>query len=154
MRNTFALMLGLALAATPACAQHLPPDALDHLSAERQAEIGHRNWGPPVNPPAQAQTLSPLPVPATCKSPATDFEPLYAAPARTARQVGVAAPQIAVTDATRDGWTQVELTGRTLAWIPSRDVVAYRPLVADHPTGCTVAGQRANGMIAFSHPDR
>lgn len=154
MRKTCASMLCLALVATPAFAQHLSPDELDRLSTERAGEIGHRNWGPPVNPPALAQPLSPLPVPATCMSPARDFEPLYAAPSRSARQVGVAAPQIAVTDTTRDGWTQVELSGHILAWIPSGDVVAYRPLVADHPTGCVVAGQRPNGMIAFSHPDR
>ena len=69
-------------------------------------------------------------------------------------QMGGAAPQMSVTDTAVAGWTKIIRNATTMAWIPSRDVVPYRPLVADHPTGCVVTGIRASdGMVMFSHPD-
>lgn len=144
----------MVLAPSFAQAQHLSAEQLDRLSQERQKEIGPRDWGPP--PPGQGggtQSVSPVPVPVRCMSPREDFEPLYAEPRASSRQIGTAAPQIAVTDEVRDGWRKVLRRGTVFAWIPQSDVVPYRPLVAGARNRCEVAGEAANGMVLFTHPD-
>ena len=88
----------------------------------------------------------------TCRSPAHDFEPLFAEPRRGAVHVGTAAPQIAVTDTVFQGWRQVLRSGTTFAWIPEADVVAYRPLVDGASRACVVSGENAAGMVLFTHP--
>ena len=147
------LMMAMLAAGTlgTAHAQHVSPEELDRLSAQRQQEIGPRDWGKPIDPPPAAP-LHPLPQPATCMSPRTDFEPVYAGPSARSHQIGVAAPQIAVTDTTVAGWTKIIRNATTMAWIPSRDVVPYKPSQADHPTGCKVEGIRDDGVVIFAYP--
>ena len=155
MRFRFWLAACVSLAALPvsqATAQHLTPEQLDRLSQERQSELGSRNWGPPPTVTQAPQTLHATPVPVTCRSPAHDFEPLFAEPRRGAVHVGTAAPQIAVTDTVFQGWRQVLRSGTTFAWIPEADVVAYRPLVDGASRACVVSGENAAGMVLFTHP--
>lgn len=155
MRFRFWLAVCVSLAALPvsqATAQHLTPEQLDRLSQERQSEIGSRNWGPPPTVTKAPQTLHATPVPVTCRSPAHDFEPLFAEPRRGAVHVGTAAPQTAVTDTVFQGWRQVLRSGTTFAWIPEADVVAYRPLVDGASRNCVVTGENAAGMVLFDYP--
>lgn len=149
-----AAAIGVLGFSTPAFAQHLSATDLDRLSQERQEDIGTRNWGPPVNPPAQASTEKPLPMPATCMSPASETSPLYAAPNVHARKVGQAGFQLAVTDNEVKGWRQVLLNGIHTAWIPSSELGPYKPLNPEHPVGCVVTGERADGTVLFTHPDQ
>lgn len=143
------------IALVPPCAhaQHLSAEQLDRLSQERQKEIGPRDWGsPPSGQGGGVQETRPVPTPVRCMSPREDFEPLYAEPRASSRQIGTAAPQIAVTDEVRDGWRKVLRRGTVYAWIPQSDVVPYRPLVAGSRTRCEVAGEAADGMVLFTHP--
>lgn len=144
-----AALLGPAI--SPAFGQHLSPEQLDRLSQERQSAIGSRNWGPPPSVQAGSRVTRPTPVTVRCMSPARDFEPLYAEPRASAHRVGVAAPQIAVTDQVHDGWRQVLRGGSIYAWIPDSDVVQYRPPVAGASPHCEVAGEGPTGMVLFSY---
>ncbi|MBO1326829.1 SH3 domain-containing protein [Acetobacter sp. TBRC 12305] len=144
----------LATCATSAMAQSFSPAELDRMAQERQREIGPRNWGPPVAAKPDG-ALIPLPGPAACMSPRTDFEPVYAGPGTTFRKAGVAAPQLAVSTTRVNGWAKIYRAGGTSAWIPEGDLVPYRPSLSDHPTGCKVDGIRpADRMVIFSYPVR
>lgn len=137
---------------TPAFAQHASPGELDRLSQERMQEIGPRDWGAPVNPPAMVDTEKTLPVPVSCMSPQDETTPLYSAPNINAPKVGQAGSQLAVTSKELNGWRQVLLNGTHMAWIPSNLIGPYKPLNPEHPVGCIVTGERNDGTVLFTHP--
>lgn len=146
--------LGLLGMTAPAFAQHFSAAELDRLSQERQQEVGSRDWGTPVNPPEQTNSEKPLPMPATCVSPTSETLPLYSAPTIHARKVGQAGSQLAVTSTEVNGWRQVLLNGIHTAWIQSAAIGPYKPLNPEHPVGCVVTGERADGTVLFTHPDQ
>ncbi|GAB3588826.1 SH3 domain-containing protein [Acetobacter peroxydans] len=146
-------LLATGVLASAAQAQTMSPAELDRLSAERQAEIGPRDWGPPV---AVAPEAPPVPLKGSvaCMSPRTEFEPVYAGPSRHAKKVGVAPPQIAVTGTTSGEWTRIIRGQGSYAWIPTADVLPWHSTTAKAGTRCTVEGIRpSDGMVVFSYPD-
>lgn len=145
-------LLSTGLLASAAHAQTMSPAELDRLSAERQAEIGPRDWGAPVAAAPEAPPV-PLKETVTCMSPRTEFEPLYAGPSKHAKKIGVAAPQLAVTTTTSGAWTRIIRGQDSYAWIPTADVLPWRSTTAKAGTRCTVAGIRpSDGIVVFSYP--
>lgn len=138
--------------APPAFAQHATPGDLDRLSQERMEDIGPRDWGTPVNPPATANTEKALPVSVSCMSPLDETTPLYSAPNINATKLGRAGSQLAVTSTEVNGWRQVLLNGTHMAWIQTSLIGPYKPLNPEHPVGCIVTGERADGTVLFTHP--
>lgn len=140
------LLVSAAQAQTPSSAE------LDRLSAQRQAEIGPRDWGAPVAAAPEAPPV-PLSGKVTCMSPRTEFEPVYAEPSGRAKKIGIAPPQIAVTATTSGAWTQIVRAHGNLAWIPTADVLPWHSTTAKAGTRCTVSGIRpSDGMVVFSYP--
>lgn len=82
------VLLSSGLLVSAAQAQTMSPAELDRLSAQRQAEIGTRDWGAAV---AAAPEVPPVPLkdPATCMSPRIEFETLYAGPSKHAKKKSV-----------------------------------------------------------------
>ncbi|WP_148300063.1 SH3 domain-containing protein [Acetobacter papayae] len=148
--------LAIALLATgmfvsAAQAQTMSPAELDRLSAQRQAEIGPRDWGAPVEPAPEAPPV-PLKEPVTCMSPRTEFETLYAGPSKHAKKIGVALPQLAVTATTSGEWTRIIRGQGSYAWIPTADVLPWRSTTAKAGTRCSIAGIRpSDGIVVFSY---
>ncbi|MFT8932770.1 MAG: SH3 domain-containing protein [Acetobacter syzygii] len=146
------VLLSSGLLASAAQAQTTSPAELDRLSAQRQAEIGPRDWGAPVAAAPEAPPV-PLKDTATCMSPRTEFEPVYDGPSKRAKKIGVAPPQIAVTSTTSGAWTQIVRAHGHLAWIPTADVLPWHSTTATAGARCTVAGIRpSDGMVVFSYP--
>lgn len=146
------VLLSSGLLVSAAQAQTMSPAELDRLSAQRQAEIGPRDWGAPVAASPEAPPL-PLKDPATCMSPRTEFETLYAGPSRHAKKIGVALPQLAVTTTTSGEWTRIIRGQGRYAWIPTADVLPWHSTTATAGTHCTVAGIRpSDGVVVFSYP--
>lgn len=145
-------LLATGVLASAGQAQTMSPAELDRLSAERQAEIGPRDWGPPV---AAAPEAPPVPLggTVTCMSPRTEFEPVYAGPSKHAKKIGVAPPQLAVTTTTSGEWTRIIRGQGSYAWIPTADVLPWHSTTAKAGTRCTVAGIRpSDSMVVFSYP--
>lgn len=146
------VLLSSGLLVSAAQAQTMSPAELDRLSAQRQAEIGPRDWGAPVAAAPEAPPV-PLKDPATCMSPRTEFETLYAGPSRHAKKIGVALPQLAVTTTTSGEWTRIIRGQGRYAWIPTADVLPWHSTTATAGTRCTVAGIRpSDGVVVFSYP--
>lgn len=145
------VLLSTGLLVSVAQAQTMSPAELDRLSAQRQAEIGPRDWGAPIAAAPEAP-LVPLKDTATCMSPRTEFETLYAGPSKHAKKIGVALPQLAVTTTTSGEWTRIIRGQGRYAWIPTADVLPWHSTTAKAGTRCTVAGIRSSdGVVVFSY---
>lgn len=139
---------------TPAFAQNFSSDELDRMSQERQQDIGSRDWGNPVNPTPQTTTSRPLPLSVTCMSATNDTATLYSAPNIHVQKVGIAGPQLAVTNTEVSGWRMVLMNANHMAWIQASELGPYQSLNASHPVDCVVSGERADGTVLFAHPDQ
>jgi hypothetical protein len=145
------VLLSSGLLVSAAQAQTMSPAELDRLSAQRQAEIGTRDWGAAV---AAAPEVPPVPLkdPATCMSPRIEFETLYAGPSKHAKKIGVTLPQLAVTTTISGEWTRIIREQGRYAWIPTADVLPWHSTTATAGTRCTVAGIRpSDGVVVFSY---
>ena len=146
------VLLSSGLLVSAAQAQTMSPAELDRLSAQRQAEIGPRDWGAPVAAAPEAPPV-PLKDPDTCMSPRAKFEALSAGPGKHAKKIGVALPQLAVTTTTSGEWTRIIRGQSRYAWIPTADVLPWHSTTATAGTRCTVAGIRpSDGVVVFSYP--
>ncbi|MBB2156647.1 hypothetical protein HLH33_10050 [Gluconacetobacter diazotrophicus] len=155
MRRTILAVLVCSSAwGQAACAQqvHFTPQQLDAMSQQRQTELGHQNWGAPVEPSRpDAITKLPAELGLHCMSTRSDFPPVYAEPSETSARVGVAMSPVAATAMSRDGWTRILRAGSRFVWIQSSALVPFRPFVSGGSPRCVVDGERPNGQVQFRY---
>jgi hypothetical protein len=126
------------------------PQQLDQMSRDRQQEIGPRNWGPP--PPQTSlpkETILPAKELWVCMSVA-QWQPIYAAPNKSAPQIGKTLSQAAVSGRNVDGFARVLIGGGKIGYVPADQL---RPYTSETRPGstCIVEGVRPNGSPVFAY---